>query len=257
MGGEGPVARRRASAVGRAGAEPAGCDERSTRCSRRSRQGKLLGMLAAAHGAGGQGPVQRGPTGRSAASQPPDVQLAEVRSARCFQTDRYSVGDRGLHAVTERPREGDTISLPRYLAPWRRCRAARERGLPRRARRRPSRLLQIPQDARPGDSSLLRRSRPAGRRRALRRSRAPGRRCAAARAAHRYRFASALSAAGTGGARASGRSAAGLHLLHRPPRAGVDLTNRQALTGLRERARRVTAGRLRLRHRPQSRARAT
>jgi Zn-dependent protease with chaperone function len=45
----------------------------------------------------------------------PDVQLAEVQHARCFQTDRpYSVGDRGLHSVTEQPR-GD-ISLPRYLA---------------------------------------------------------------------------------------------------------------------------------------------
>jgi hypothetical protein len=45
----------------------------------------------------------------------PDVKLAEVRRARCFQTDRpYAVGDRGLHSVTEQPR-GD-ISLPRYLA---------------------------------------------------------------------------------------------------------------------------------------------
>jgi hypothetical protein len=36
-------------------------------------------------------------------------------SARCFQTDRpYSVGDRGLHSVTERPQRD--ISLPRYLA---------------------------------------------------------------------------------------------------------------------------------------------
>ena len=42
--------------------------------------------------------------------------MPRSESARCFQTDRYSVGDRGLHAVTERPREGDTISLPRYLA---------------------------------------------------------------------------------------------------------------------------------------------
>jgi hypothetical protein len=44
---------------------------------------------------------------------PPLVQLNEVHEARCFQTDRYSVGDHGLHAVTEQPR-GD-ISLPRYL----------------------------------------------------------------------------------------------------------------------------------------------
>jgi Zn-dependent protease with chaperone function len=46
---------------------------------------------------------------------PPAVKLAEVQRARCFQTDNYSVGDRGLHAVTEQPRQGETISLPRYL----------------------------------------------------------------------------------------------------------------------------------------------
>ena len=28
----------------------------------------------------------------------PEVKLAEVQRARCFQTDRYSVGDRGLHS---------------------------------------------------------------------------------------------------------------------------------------------------------------
>ena len=35
---------------------------------------------------------------------------------RCFQTEPYRVGDRGLRSVTKPPREGDTISLPRYLA---------------------------------------------------------------------------------------------------------------------------------------------
>jgi Zn-dependent protease with chaperone function len=44
---------------------------------------------------------------------PPDVKLAEVQRARCFQTSPYSVGDSGLHSVTEQPR-GD-LSLPRYL----------------------------------------------------------------------------------------------------------------------------------------------
>ena len=45
---------------------------------------------------------------------PPDVKLAEVKRARCFQTDPpYSVGDRGLYSVTEQPR--DNISLPRYM----------------------------------------------------------------------------------------------------------------------------------------------
>ena len=47
---------------------------------------------------------------------PPQVRLAEVRAGRCFYTDSYAVGDRGLHAVTEQPRERDDISLPRYLA---------------------------------------------------------------------------------------------------------------------------------------------
>jgi hypothetical protein len=50
----------------------------------------------------------------SAAS--PEAEVAEVRSERCFQTERYSVGDRGLHSVDERPAEGETISLLRYLA---------------------------------------------------------------------------------------------------------------------------------------------
>jgi Zn-dependent protease with chaperone function len=43
------------------------------------------------------------------------IQLAEIQGSRCFQTERYAAGDRGLHAVTEQPRAGDTISLPRYL----------------------------------------------------------------------------------------------------------------------------------------------
>ena len=45
--------------------------------------------------------------------KPPAVRLAEVRAGRCFFTDNYSVGDRGLRSVTEQPR--DDISLPRYL----------------------------------------------------------------------------------------------------------------------------------------------
>jgi len=45
--------------------------------------------------------------------KPPAVRLAEVQRGRCFYTDNYSVGDRGLHSVTEQPR-GD-VSLPRYL----------------------------------------------------------------------------------------------------------------------------------------------
>ena len=48
-----------------------------------------------------------------------------------------------------------------------------------------------------------------------------GRHYAAARAAHRSRFRTGAERRGAGGTRSSGRSPAGLHLLHRPPRAGV------------------------------------
>ena len=44
---------------------------------------------------------------------PPPVRLAEVQRGRCFYTDNYSVGDRGLYPVTEEA-PGD-ISIPRYL----------------------------------------------------------------------------------------------------------------------------------------------
>jgi hypothetical protein len=55
------------------------------------------------------------PDGSFRNAAPPIIQLAEIREARCFQTESYSVGDRGLHSVTEQPKQGDTISLPRYL----------------------------------------------------------------------------------------------------------------------------------------------
>src|SRR5215471_17401565 len=56
------------------------------------------------------------PDGTFRSVAPPSIQVAEVRLERCFQTDDYAVGDRGLHAVTEQPGEGETVSLPRYLA---------------------------------------------------------------------------------------------------------------------------------------------
>ena len=52
----------------------------------------------------------------SAASRRRDRPAGRDPESRCFQTEKYSVGDRGLHAVTEQPRHGDDISLPRYLA---------------------------------------------------------------------------------------------------------------------------------------------
>jgi hypothetical protein len=75
----------------------------------------LLGKLAESMAGQTKG-LYTWPDGTFRSSAPPLVRLREVQNARCFQTDIYSVGDRGLHAVTEQPREGDTISLPRYLA---------------------------------------------------------------------------------------------------------------------------------------------
>ncbi|MGY8661182.1 M48 family metalloprotease [Bradyrhizobium sp. UFLA05-109] len=59
--------------------------------------------------------VKRRPNGTFSNVATADEQIAEVRRGRCFQTDRYAVGDRGLHYVTEVPKAGETISLPRYL----------------------------------------------------------------------------------------------------------------------------------------------
>jgi hypothetical protein len=47
---------------------------------------------------------------------PASVKLAQVRSARCFQTKGYKVGDRGLRSVTDQPTPDASISLPRWLA---------------------------------------------------------------------------------------------------------------------------------------------
>jgi Zn-dependent protease with chaperone function len=71
----------------------------------------LIGKLAQP----GEG-MYRWPDGTFRSVAPPDARLAEVRQERCFQTDDYEVGDRGLHAVTEQPGEGETVSLSRYLA---------------------------------------------------------------------------------------------------------------------------------------------
>jgi hypothetical protein len=59
--------------------------------------------------------LYRWPDGHFSSVAPPDLRLAEVESERCFQTEDYSVGDRGLRSVTEQPRRGDSVSLPAYL----------------------------------------------------------------------------------------------------------------------------------------------
>jgi Zn-dependent protease with chaperone function len=86
--------------------KPAGCNDLDAKLTEHSGKEGLFGMLA--EGKWPDGTFRSGP--------PALVQLNEIRDTRCFQTERYSVGDRGLHAVTEQPRQGDSISLPRYLA---------------------------------------------------------------------------------------------------------------------------------------------
>jgi LemA protein len=84
---------------------PADCRDLEKKLKAHSNDGGFIGNVAASMSEG---------TFRSGA--PPLVQLREIQDGRCFQTESYSVGDRGLHSVTEQPKEGDTISLPRYLA---------------------------------------------------------------------------------------------------------------------------------------------
>jgi hypothetical protein len=74
-----------------------------------------IGQIAKSMTEPGPG-LYRGPGGTFTSVPPRDVRLARVRAQRCFETEGYSVGDRGLHSVTEQPREHDHISLPRYLA---------------------------------------------------------------------------------------------------------------------------------------------
>jgi Zn-dependent protease with chaperone function len=94
---------------------PTGCDPNSQLAAHRGESG-IFGKLADAMpevGTNSSG-IETRLDGTFSNVARPEVQLAEVRSARCFQTDKpYSVGDRGLHSVTEQPR-GD-VSLPRYL----------------------------------------------------------------------------------------------------------------------------------------------
>ena len=116
MGGDGARCQMQGigSLVGLA-AKPTDCDDMNKLIEAHPVKEGLIGKLA--EGAARQtNGLHAWPDGTFRSAAPPNVQLAEVREARCFQTDRYSVGDRGLHAVTERPREGATISLPRYLA---------------------------------------------------------------------------------------------------------------------------------------------
>ena len=92
-------------------AKPTGCEMDEMLAPYRDKGG-TIGKMANAMSEPPEG-MYKWPDGSFRTAAPPNVKLAQVREARCFQTDPYAVGDRGLHAVTEQPR-GD-VSLPRYL----------------------------------------------------------------------------------------------------------------------------------------------
>jgi Zn-dependent protease with chaperone function len=97
--------------------EPTGCGQISIDEMLAAHEGEnnILGMLTAQR-AGVRKELSERSDGTFSSVASLETKLAEVQEKRCFQTDRYSVGDRGLHSVDERTADGDTISLPRYLA---------------------------------------------------------------------------------------------------------------------------------------------
>ena len=78
-------------------------------------EGGILGKMAAAAGRRSEG-IYSSPNGTFSNVAPADVQLAQVLEQRCFQTEGYSVGDRGLRSVSKEVDEHDNINLPRWLA---------------------------------------------------------------------------------------------------------------------------------------------
>ena len=97
------------------GAMPADCEDIDVEFAMPRGEGGLMGLPANgfAHRSSRD---YKWPDGSRRSYPPPEVAAAQVRAERCFQTDHYSVGDRGLHAVSEKPSEHETISLPRWLA---------------------------------------------------------------------------------------------------------------------------------------------
>jgi Zn-dependent protease with chaperone function len=93
--------------------EPADCSGLDKMLAEHKDDAGLIGKIAKSMTEPAEGMYAPSP-GTFTTVTPPAVRLAEIQRARCFQTGPYSVGDRGLHLVTEEPR-GD-ISLPRYLA---------------------------------------------------------------------------------------------------------------------------------------------
>ena len=96
------------------GAQPVDCSDFYKMLEAHSGDDGLIGQIAKSMTEAPQGMYVMSP-GTFTNVPPPAVKLAEVRRARCFQTEHYAVGDRGLHKVTEQPRRGEQISLPRYL----------------------------------------------------------------------------------------------------------------------------------------------
>jgi hypothetical protein len=99
----------------RGAAKPLDCSELFKTLGEHSGDDGLIGKIARSMTEAPEGMYVERP-GTFTNVPPPMVQLAEVQRGRCFRTEGYAVGDRGLHAVTEQPREHDDISLPRYLA---------------------------------------------------------------------------------------------------------------------------------------------
>ena len=96
--------------------KPAGCSGLFKMLAAHSGDAGLIGQIAKSMTEMPDGLYAPSP-GTFTSIPPQRIQLAEVQRGRCFHTGSYAVGDRGLHAVTEHPREGgDAISLPRYLA---------------------------------------------------------------------------------------------------------------------------------------------
>jgi hypothetical protein len=100
--------------IGRS-AEPADCSGLYKMLAAHSGDAGVIGQIAKSMTEASDGVYFPSP-GIFTNIPPQRAQLAEVQRARCFHTDGYAVGDRGLHAVTEQPTEGDAISLPSYLA---------------------------------------------------------------------------------------------------------------------------------------------
>src|SRR5262249_32362747 len=95
LGGEGARCQMQGlgSVVGLA-AKPTGCEVDEMLAPHRGEDG-LIGKLAESYAGETKG-MYKWPDGSFRNGAPALVQLNEVREARCFQTELYSVGDRGL-----------------------------------------------------------------------------------------------------------------------------------------------------------------